>query len=82
MKKLPIVALVILAIILAVVSAIYFSKTAGNLPHFFPGHLADSTHRHVKHAVACAVLAVVCLLGAWMLSGSPAQKAGLGNKTL
>jgi amino acid permease len=82
MKKLPVVLLILLAIILAVVGVIYFTKTAGNLPHFFPGHAVGSTHKHVKHAVACIILAVVSLLGAWMLSGNKAQKAVVEDKSL
>lgn len=69
MKKLSVVVLVILAILSAVVSIVYFTKTAGALPHFYPGYLSGSTHKHLKHGVVFAVLAVLFLLGAWMASG-------------
>jgi amino acid permease len=68
-KKLSTVVLVVLAVIFAVLAVIYFSKTAGSLPHFLPGHLKGSTHKHLKHGIACLVVAVVCLLGAWMTTG-------------
>ncbi|HVA11530.1 MAG TPA: hypothetical protein VNG32_05215 [Candidatus Dormibacteraeota bacterium] len=78
MKKLLVVGLVILAILSAVVAAVYFTKTAGNLPHFYPGYLQGSPHKHTKHGVAFAGLAIVFLVGAWMASGqskdSPASK--------
>jgi amino acid permease len=70
MKKLSMVVLIVLAIVLVVVAYIYLSKAAGSLPHFFPGYSKGSVHKHTKHAVACIVLAVVCLVGAWMTSGS------------
>jgi ABC-type transporter Mla subunit MlaD len=69
MKKLLVVGLVILAILSAIVAAVYFTKTAGNLPHFYPGYLQGSVHKHTKHGVAFVGLAIVFLLGAWMVSG-------------
>jgi amino acid permease len=69
MKKLSIIVLVILAILSAIVAVVYFSKTAGNLPHFYPGYTKGSTHKHLKHGVVFIGLAVVFLLGAWMASG-------------
>ena len=78
MKKLLTALLVILAIVSAVVAVVYFTKTAGNLPHFYLGYLKGSTHKHIKHGVVFAVLAVVLLLGAWMVSGS--KEAGKTKK--
>ena len=62
-------ALVVLGIAFAVVGAIYFSHTAGALPAFFPGHLAGSAHKHMKHGAAAVTLAVVCWVAAWLSSG-------------
>jgi len=70
MKKLWIVVLIILAIISVAVAVIYFTKSAGNLPTFFPGYLKDSAHKHIKHGLAFISLAVVLLIGAWMVSGN------------
>jgi hypothetical protein len=69
MKKLPVLVCVILALLSAVIAAIYFSKTAGALPHFFLGYTKNSDHKHIKHGVAFIGLAVAFLLGAWMVSG-------------
>lgn len=69
MKKLSALILVILAIISAIAAIIYFTKTAGNLPHFFLGYTKDSTHKHTTHGIAFGALAVVLLIGAWMVTG-------------
>jgi hypothetical protein len=69
MKKLSVVVLALLAALSAGTAYVYFTKDAGSLPHFFPGYLAGSVHKHVKHGVAFVALAVVFLIGAWMMSG-------------
>jgi amino acid permease len=69
MKKLQVGVLVLLAILSVAVAIVYFSKTAGSLPHFFPGYAHGSAHKHVKHGLAFIGLTVVFLLGAWMLGG-------------
>jgi hypothetical protein len=69
MKKLLVAVLIILAILSGVVAVVYFTKTAGNLPHFYLGYAKGSTHKHLKHGVVFAGLAIVLLLGAWMASG-------------
>jgi len=74
MKKLAVLVLVLLAILSALVAVVYFTKTAANLPHFYPGYAKDSTHKHLKHGVVFIVLALVFLLGAWMASGNKAAK--------
>lgn len=74
MKKTSAIILVILAIAAAVMAYVYFTKTAGNLPHFFPGYSQSSSHKHTKHGVAFASLAVVLLIGAWMVSGKSSDK--------
>lgn len=63
------IGLVVLALILGVVAVIYFVDTAGNLPSFFPGHAAGSSHHHTKHGAAAAIVAVLALVGAWLSSG-------------
>ena len=60
------VLLLVLTIVLAVVGFLYFTKTAADLPSFFPGHLAHSTHKHVKHGLVAVTLAVVALVGTWV----------------
>jgi hypothetical protein len=79
MKKLSSVALILLALISTVVAVIYFTKTAGNLPHFFIGYAKGSAHKHTKHALAFISLAVILLIGAWMVSG-PVKQGQPANK--
>ena len=59
----------VLAVLFLIGAIIYFTKTAGQLPSFFPGHQAGSRHHHSKHGIALLVLAVVCLAGIWFGSG-------------
>jgi hypothetical protein len=75
MKKLSAALLVILAILSLFVAYVYFTKTAGNLPHFYIGYLKGSTHKHTKHGIAFIGLAIIFLLGAWMVSGSKEEAA-------
>ncbi len=62
--------LVILGIVFVVIAAVYFAKTATNLPSFFPGHQTGSTKHHTKHGLLAAGLGVLCFIGAWFSSGS------------
>lgn len=64
--------LVIVAIALAVVAVVYFTRPASDLPSFFPGHQTGSSHHHIKHGIGAAVLAVIALLGAWFATGRKA----------
>ena len=56
----------VVAVVCVIVGIAYFTKTAGALPRFFPGHTAGSTHHHTKHAIAFIGLAIVALFGAWL----------------
>ena len=56
---------ILAAVLLAVVAFVYFSKTASDLPSFFPGHLAGSSKHHTKHGVAFVGLAVLAVIGVW-----------------
>jgi hypothetical protein len=67
--------MIVLAVALVVVAVVYFTSTAGNLPSFFPGHLAGSVHHHVKHGLAALTLAVAALIGAWFTT-APARDTG------
>ena len=67
------VALVRLALVLGAVAVVYFIDTAGKLPSFFPGHAAGSTHHHVKHGAAAAIVAALALVGAWLSSGKKSR---------
>jgi len=61
--------LVVLGIALIVIGVVYLTQTASQLPSFFPGHQAGSSHHHAKHGVAALILGVLALLGAWMSAG-------------
>ena len=81
MKKLSTGLLVVLAILSVVVATIYFSHTAGSLPHFFLGYAKGSAHKHTKHGVIFVALAVVFLLGAWMVSGPSSGSKEVANSS-
>ena len=68
-KRLLMVLLIIVGVALIALGVYYWVTPAGSLPSFFPGHLAGSVHKHVKHGVLALAVGIVCLLGAWVLSG-------------
>jgi hypothetical protein len=56
---------IILGLLFLAVAIAYFVVPAGQLPSFFPGFEAGSTHVHLKHGVASLVVAVVLFVIAW-----------------
>ena len=66
---------VILGIVFVVVAALYFAQTAGDLPSFFPGHQAGSSHHHTKHGIAALVVGLGCFVFAWFQTG-PSRSRG------
>lgn len=56
------VVLALLGVVLLVVGIVYYTKTAGSLPSFFPGHKDGSTLHHKKRGLAAIVVAVVCFI--------------------
>jgi hypothetical protein len=75
-RRIWMVILIIIGIALVSLAVYYWVTPAGSLPSFFPGHLAGSAHVHVKHGVAALLVGIVCLLGAWMLSGKQPESVG------
>lgn len=63
------VSLVAVALLVGVVAVIYFTKSAADLPSFFPGHAIGETKHHTKHGIAAVLVALVALAGAWLTSG-------------
>lgn len=59
------VAAVVVGVLLLVIAVVYWTKTADALPGFFPGHEAGSSHHHVKHGIAAAVVALGLFAFAW-----------------
>jgi hypothetical protein len=64
----------IVGVLFLVVAAIYFVQTAADLPSFFPGHQAGSTHHHVKHGIAALVVGLGCFVFAWFQSGPKSSR--------
>ena len=62
------IVLIVVGVVLAGLSVMYFVTPADALPAFLPGHQAGSTHHHAKHGLATGTLAVVAFIGAWMTS--------------
>lgn len=60
---------VILGILFLIISYVYFTRQAGDLPHFFPGYQAGLDKVHDKHAIAALLLGIGCFVLAWFQSG-------------
>jgi hypothetical protein len=77
MTKRPqlIVPALIVGVLLLVVAAIYWIDTASSLPSFMPGHEAGSSHHHVKHGLAAAILALGAFVFAWFQTGDTKRPA-------
>jgi hypothetical protein len=69
---LPAVALGILFLVIAIV---YWVDSASSLPSFFPGHESGSSHHHVKHGIAAAIVALGCFVFAWFQGGPASASA-------
>jgi hypothetical protein len=76
MSKRPalIVPAVVIGLVLLAVAVVYLVDSASALPSFFPGHEAGSSHHHVKHGIAAAVLGLGCLIFAWFQTGGGGQR--------
>jgi hypothetical protein len=64
---------IILGLAFAAIAVIYWVLPAGSLPGFFPGFQAGSTHIHVKHGIAAAVICVILFAFAWYAGRSRCQ---------
>ncbi len=69
------VVLLAAAVVFVAGGIVYFTKTAADLPSFFPGHKVGSTRHHIKHGLAMIAVAVVALIGAWLTTGAEPQPA-------
>ncbi len=58
-------AVIVLGLIFAVITVVYWLVPAGSLPGFFPGFEAGGTRVHVKHGIVAAAVAVVLFAIAW-----------------
>ena len=66
---------VIAGVVLLALAVLYVVDSAGSLPSFIPGHEAGSSHHHVKHGLAAAILACGCFVFAWFQTG-PSHGSG------
>jgi hypothetical protein len=68
---------VVLGVVLLALAILYWVDTADALPSFLPGHEAGSSHHHIKHGIAAAIVALGCFTFAWFQSGpSPTGPSG------
>jgi hypothetical protein len=65
---------VLVGLVLLVLAVVYFVDSASALPSFMPGHEAGSSHHHVKHGIAAAVLGIGCLIFAWFQTGGGGER--------
>jgi hypothetical protein len=56
---------IILGLAFAAIAIVYWTMPAGSLPGFLPGFEAGSSLIHVKHGIAAAAAAVLCLGFGW-----------------
>jgi hypothetical protein len=72
-----IIPVLIAAILLFALAILYWVDSAGALPAFIPGHEAGSSHHHIKHGLAAAILAIGALIFVWFQTGpsNPSRKA-------
>jgi amino acid permease len=68
-RSIQVIIAAILGLVFLVVSYIYFTHQAQNLPSFFPGHTAGLTKVHSTHAIASLVVGLAFLAFAWFQSG-------------
>ena len=77
MKKAVIPIVSVVGVLLFALSIYYFVTPSGKLPHWFGsslGYEAGSTHVHLKHGLACLILALACGVLVWFLSGKKNTK--------
>ena len=67
-------ALIVVGIVLAGLGVIYFTRTAGQLPAFLPGHQAGSVHHHLKHGLVAFALALLAWIAAWFTTGKRGRR--------
>jgi hypothetical protein len=64
----------VLSAIFVIFAIVYFCVPADHLPGVMPGHSSTMTTPHIKHGIACIVLALGCASFGWF-QGGPKQLA-------
>lgn len=80
MNRTTTVAACILGALFLILALIYATHSAGTLPHFLPGYQAGSTRTHIKHGLACFLLAVASFVYAWFQSGPKSSSAAVSTE--
>ena len=70
---------VVLGLLLLALAVVYIAEPASSLPSFIPGHQAGSSHHHVKHGIAAALLGVGCFILAWFQTGPTGRTRAVPN---
>ena len=68
-KKLLLIASVVLGLTLLVLTYVYWTTQSGSLPSYFPGFIVNGTNIHFKHGLVSLFLAVALFAYAWFESG-------------
>ena len=69
-----VVASVVVGVVLIALAFLYWIEPASSLPSWLPGHAAGSSHHHVKHGIAAAIVGLGCFTFAWFQSGPAATR--------
>jgi hypothetical protein len=56
---------ILLGLAFAALAIVYWTMPAGSLPGFLPGFEPGSALMHVKHGIAAAVVALLCVAFGW-----------------
>ena len=71
--RILVAAAAVAGVALLVVGVVYWVEPASSLPSFFPGHMAGSSHHHVKHGIAAFLVGLALLAFAWFATGPQAR---------
>lgn len=69
MKKLQIIAGIVVGVVCLGLAVFYWITPAGSLPGWLPGFIAGSTVVHVKHGIAALIVAIAAFVFAWFSLG-------------
>lgn len=84
MTKRPslIIPAIVVGLLLLVLAVLYWVDTADALPSFMPGHEAGSSHHHIKHGIAAALLGVGAFVFAWFQTAPKRARSRVDGSAL
>lgn len=65
----------LVGLVLIALAVVYWVEPASSLPSFLPGHEAGSSHHHVKHGIASALVGLALLAYAWFQTGAKPDRS-------